>query len=282
MVVYIIIHRKTGCCYVGQTIRRLKDRIRQHCRGRKQFIDKIIRLEGREAFEVGVLDICDSVKELSQRERYWIKYFNCVIPHGFNIDAGSNNSQRKPHCRPIICITTGEKFQSLAEASLKLGIHEVCIDRVCKGRRISTHKLKFAFADNLCAENPIPKNYCRVLCLENGITYDSTSEASRKLNLPRNSIRKVCFGKQENVRGFHFVMADIPAEERKIFQLKPDSRLRVRCLETGAEYESISEAGRQLGIFAENIGKVCHGERKSTGGKHFEFCPTASPKPTTT
>lgn len=202
MVIYIIIHRKTGYCYVGQTIRRLKDRIRQHCRSKKQFVDKIIRLEGRDAFEVGILDVCNSTKELIQRERYWIKYFNCVTPHGFNIDDGSNNSQRKIRCRPIICITTGEKFQSLTEASQKLGINEFCIDRVCKGRRSSTHKLKFAFIDNVLEK--VPKNYRRVLCLENGITYDSTSEASRKLNLPRNSIRKVCFGKQENVRGFHF------------------------------------------------------------------------------
>lgn len=143
MVIYVIIHRKMGCCYVGQTIRRLKDRICQHLRGKKQFVDKIIRLEGRDAFEVGILDVCHSIKELSQRERYWIKYFNCVTPHGFNIDDGRNNSQRKPRCRPIICITTGEKFQSLSEASQKLGINEFCIDRVCKGRRASTHKLKF-------------------------------------------------------------------------------------------------------------------------------------------
>ncbi len=234
MVIYVIIHRKTGCCYVGQTIRRLKDRIRQHCRSKKQFVDKIIRLEGRDAFEVGVLDICTSVKELDAREKYWTKYFNCTAPHGFNVVVGNNIPRSR--CKTVICTTTGEKFQSLAEASLKLGIHEVCIERVCKGKRMSTHKLKFAFADEMKISRVVPKNYRRVLCLEDGVIYDSMSEASRKLNLPRNSIRKVCFGKQENVRGFHFVLIDVPVAERKIFKPAPDCRRRVRCIENGAEY----------------------------------------------
>lgn len=208
MVVYIIIHRKTGCCYVGQTIRRLKDRISQHLRGKKQFVDKIIRLEGHDAFEVGILDICSSVEELDARERYWTRYFNCTIPYGFNVVVGNNIPRPKIKRRPIICTTTGEKFSSLAEASLKLGITEFCIDRVCKGRRASTHKLKFAFDDDSNVTEFVPKNYRRVLCIENGITYDSTSEASRKLNLCRNCIRKVCFGKQKSVRGFHFAFVD--------------------------------------------------------------------------
>ena len=77
MVIYIIIHRPTGFCYVGQTSHKLKKRIAQHLRGNKQFVDKIIRGEGADKFEVGILDMCTSLAELRVREHYWIVYFNC-------------------------------------------------------------------------------------------------------------------------------------------------------------------------------------------------------------
>ena len=82
MVIYIIIHRPTGFCYVGQTSHKLKKRIVQHLRGKKQFVDKIIRIEGRDKFEVGVLDVCTSLAQLREREHHWIVYcekFNSVI-----------------------------------------------------------------------------------------------------------------------------------------------------------------------------------------------------------
>ena len=46
---------------------------------------------------------------------------------------------------------------------------------------------------------------------------------------------------------------------------------KVMCIETGEIFESISEAGRKLGIRGEAIGRVCRGERKQTHGKTFKF-----------
>lgn len=45
----------------------------------------------------------------------------------------------------------------------------------------------------------------------------------------------------------------------------------VVCIETGVIYRSISEAARQLGLYATNICKVCKGHLKSTGGCHFRY-----------
>ena len=46
---------------------------------------------------------------------------------------------------------------------------------------------------------------------------------------------------------------------------------RVRCVETGIIYESVSEVSRQTGLAHGNIVKVCNGQRKTTGGFHFEY-----------
>lgn len=46
---------------------------------------------------------------------------------------------------------------------------------------------------------------------------------------------------------------------------------KVRCIETGVIYESISDAARQTGICRESIGKCCNGNQKTAGGYHWEY-----------
>lgn len=50
------------------------------------------------------------------------------------------------------------------------------------------------------------------------------------------------------------------------------SRKSIKCIETGAVYESMTQAENITGVFASSIGKVCSGERKSAGGYHWCFC----------
>ena len=45
----------------------------------------------------------------------------------------------------------------------------------------------------------------------------------------------------------------------------------IRCIETGAIYSSIREAGRQLDISHGDIGRCCRGRRPTAGGFHWEF-----------
>lgn len=46
---------------------------------------------------------------------------------------------------------------------------------------------------------------------------------------------------------------------------------KVLCVETNEEFESISQASREMGINKNSIGKVCRGERLRTQGKTFKF-----------
>lgn len=53
--------------------------------------------------------------------------------------------ETNPKNIPIICITTGEKYISTAEASRILGISRGCIYRVLKGKRRHTRNLVFMY-----------------------------------------------------------------------------------------------------------------------------------------
>ena len=55
--------------------------------------------------------------------------------------------ETNPKNIPIICITTGEKFISTAEASRVLKISHGCIHRVLKGERKHTRNLVFMYYD---------------------------------------------------------------------------------------------------------------------------------------
>ena len=46
---------------------------------------------------------------------------------------------------------------------------------------------------------------------------------------------------------------------------------KVQCIQTGIVYESAREADRQTGLKYYNIGKVCTGKMKTTGGFHWKF-----------
>ena len=46
---------------------------------------------------------------------------------------------------------------------------------------------------------------------------------------------------------------------------------RVRCVETGEEFESIISASRKFKIDRRNITNSCNGETKNTKGLHFEW-----------
>lgn len=58
---------------------------------------------------------------------------------------------------------------------------------------------------------------------------------------------------------------DVQIQAMKQKNIKP-----VLCVETGVEYESASEAARQLNI-KNHISEVCCGKRKTCGGYHWKF-----------
>ena len=49
-------------------------------------------------------------------------------------------SSKKVHCKKIICITTGETFDSIRDAGRKMKIHNSSITQCCRGKRKSAGK----------------------------------------------------------------------------------------------------------------------------------------------
>ena len=109
----------------------------------------------------------------------------------------------------------------------------------------------------------------KVICLETQIIYNSLTECSDKLNISRSDIRNVCQGKRITAKGLTFRYI----ENDKIVEVNPTdkSKRKIICIHNGIEYESISEAARQLGIRHQHISAILNGRQKTTKGYTFKY-----------
>ena len=87
--VYVIWCRITNMHYVGVTRQQVKLRIRQHKKGKQQFIDKEIRRLGWEGnFDWWLVETHIPADQISDCEQKWVKFFDCVFPNGYNKTCG--------------------------------------------------------------------------------------------------------------------------------------------------------------------------------------------------
>ena len=104
MWIYKITNIQNNKVYIGQTIRPIKDRFHRHINDAlNNIIDthfaRAIRKYGEENFKIEEIDMATSQEELTQKEQYWIQYYNSV-QEGYNeTDAtskcGGNTYQSK-------------------------------------------------------------------------------------------------------------------------------------------------------------------------------------------
>ena len=96
------------------------------------------------------------------------------------------------------------------------------------------------------------KNRKKVVCLDTAVVYESITEASKKTGVLNTSITGICNHKFYSSHGLHFEWAT--KDEYTIEECKPMIRryiqptTKVKCLTTGIEYNSLSEATADTGI----------------------------------
>lgn len=88
MIVYRITNKINNKMYVGITKIKPARRWSQHKRAGHCIIGKAIKCHGADNFEFEVIDKADSIDELKQKEIYWIDYYKCLTPNGYNVLRG--------------------------------------------------------------------------------------------------------------------------------------------------------------------------------------------------
>lgn len=77
--------------YVGQTIRSIKKRFKEHSKA-DSLIGRAIRKYGEENFVVVSIEECETLEKLNEREIFWTAKLNCKSPFGYNQTDGGEGT----------------------------------------------------------------------------------------------------------------------------------------------------------------------------------------------
>lgn len=102
--------------------------------------------------------------------------------------------------KKVICLTTGEIYKNLDEASEKTGIYKAGISRCCRGISSQTHGLQFQY---LREEHKFESKLklIQIECVETGEIFNGIKEAIERFNTPNE--QTISTGKRKSYKGFH-------------------------------------------------------------------------------
>ena len=110
--VYVLWCNKTNMYYVGVTGQDVYTRIRQHKKGKQQFVDKQIREIGWDGnWDWWTVEEGVPSNLITAREQYWVAFFQAVYPNGYNKTRGGIKHFKHPEetCEKMSESHSGQK-----------------------------------------------------------------------------------------------------------------------------------------------------------------------------
>lgn len=199
MIIYKLTNKTTGKIYIGQTTRTLDERIAEHCRKTRTYIGKSIKLHGINNFNIEVIETCKSIEELNDRENYWIKYFNCITPNGYNMCEGGGNTVGFNH-RP-----SSKCKMSVTKSKMYLGENDPFYGKHHSKEQIEKWKRdRKGYDTTKATEASIKARLKAVRNIDTGEVFNSVKEAAAHYGLKDTHISRVCKGKRQRTGGYRW------------------------------------------------------------------------------
>lgn len=181
--------------------------------------------------------------------------------------------------RAIICFETEERFESITDAANAIGAAWPLVSSALK-RHGACRGFHFYYADEVKPDDSVfdrkvYKNSRPIICLETNERFESQARAAKAVGVPREAIYAALRG-HIATKGLHFYYADEPkpddfyyADEPEPDDLLPSKRgIRVRCVETGVVYKTITQAAKETGASQAGIRGAASG---MAGGYRWEY-----------
>ena len=236
MIIYKLQLRKDGRIYIGQTVQDIKVRIRKHIRENRTHFELAVTKYGIDAFDLEIIDTANTKEELDEKEKYWIKHYDCLYPKGFNMcEGGSTNAGYKhsKEMRKLLSEKKKEYYRNGGEHPMKGKHHSEetkhkisecnsgenncfygkrrSIETVLKikaSRKCETHKLKRDVVPKpkiTGDKNPMARS---VLCVELNKIFTTLKEAATMNKVSIQAISRACRGLQKTCAGYHWKYID--------------------------------------------------------------------------
>lgn len=250
--------------YIGKTEQTIEDRFLGHIRatnnGSSYHIHNAMRKYGIENFKIEQIEEC-SVDILSERESYWIDYYDS-FNNGYNMTKGGDGNTLYDYKE------IADKYLELeneAETADFFGCSKGTVQSACKAYDITIKRnvQQKGFWDT--EQGQKRKEKLRKQFIKNNPNKNGLSK-EHKQKLSEAKKGKYC-GKNSPNYGKH------PSEETKQKMIKNSAMAKkVLCVETGEIYSSALQAAKAVGLKSSSgISKCCIGERKTAGKYHWQY-----------
>ena len=229
------------CFYVGKgkggRAYKMRDRNAHH----RAIMDKLSR-------EGSGMEVRMVATGLTEDEAFTLEVERIAFWRGIGVDlanrtnGGEGTSGFSAHNRQkVMCVDTGEKFESASDAAKRFGFSPASIADTCRGKTITSHGIKFVY---IC--NP-----------ELAKSQILSASARKKVKIPKS---------------YGSAATGIDASGRKATGPSKLSRTVV-CISTGEIFPSASEAARHFNVCKSSLIELCLGKngRRSVGGLKFAY-----------
>ena len=112
-IIYCALNTVNGKRYIGQTIRDLDKRKKEHIslskNSSKYAFHLAINKYGSDIFEWSTIDVADNQEELDTKELYWIDHWDCYKTGGYNMSVGGQFGKKTDNNSDDLSVMNGGK-----------------------------------------------------------------------------------------------------------------------------------------------------------------------------
>lgn len=273
--IYKIFNDINDKLYIGKTLYTIERRWKQHknnALNRKDLehlpLYAAINKHGIEHFSIEEIEKVTDEKKLSEREQYWIKYYN-TYSYGYNASIGGDGLQLYDY---DYIWELWEQGNTIKQISALIHCNDYVVRTVLNIHNVSTEerKSRSAYRQNE-GHRPYRRKVNQIDISTNEIThtYDSVCEAAASIPCDNSYLSKLCndkkiaFGYKWEYQDNNYVKKD--------FTAKPVCKLDLKTGKILEIYPSGAIAAKAVGGDSSYISKVCRGIQKSSKGFGWKF-----------
>lgn len=201
MIIYTFTNKINGKQYVGQTIRELEERFKEHKR-KPSILNSALKKYGDNNFDLKVVDSAKTIEELNQKEVEWIQKLGCVEPFGYNLCYGGGNTMgynHKSEAKQKMSATKKMKGSAKGEKNHFYGkVHTLETKEKMKEAWRTKREMTEEMKEKLRLVHPKQS----VINLTTGEIFESIKQASEKYDIEATHISRVCRGKRKSCGGY--------------------------------------------------------------------------------
>jgi len=216
-VIYKITNLKNEKTYIGQTIKTVEYRLRQHINDAKRLnstvLHRAMNKYGTDFFKIEIIDTADTIEELNIKEIQMIKdYKSLCSENGYNELIGGGSAACTEYTkRKRSASLKGLKKSSAAVANMKMywtdERKKEKSDKM-KGKvscnKEQIEKMRISKIGKIPQWMKTKNRLVSIKCLNNGKIYTSSSEACKELDINSGNLSKVLSGKLPHTKNYRF------------------------------------------------------------------------------